>query len=147
MRLVKDATALLMRIKEGHTQRLDCRCETCRDLQVTVKCPHPCKCLVLTASLLDKIQLEWNPNTPEVVTTSLSESKDNGSEVEGILVAKSSGMVSLNEVIMTFGNPEVNQEPQPNQPDLTCQVQTKIVIAYIGGTCLENGTANAWAGV
>ena len=146
IRLVRDATALIARIGEEHSPRINCNCDVCHNLRTSDKCTHPFKCLTMAVQLLSKISPEWNPtnNSPAVIER--AEGDEENLDEEDVLVEKSAGTQSLVECITIFGEKRTEETGRQEPADAQNGDPAGITTVYMDGACLENGTANAIVG-
>ena len=150
IKIVRDAMLLLGKVSESHETKRNCTCETCNALRrEQVKCPHPHECIELTATLINKINPEWDPRNKDAPPPTAHSQTTTGLEEGEIIISKTPPTTDLKDAITIFNTAHPPQYSPPHLPTSdrgNGTEPTDTITVYTDGACINNGRENAAAG-
>jgi ribonuclease HI len=146
IRLTRDVLSLINELNDDHIPAANCKCNACKNMRTTEKCPHPFKCLNLAATLLGKIDTKWNPLAERTATPSTPQNSSQQQE-EATIIDRGNETTYLKDAITIFGDKNANPTDTPGTAQRTTNPPNRPTTVYADGACLNNGEENASAGL
>ena len=133
-------------VKNDHSPAINCKCNTCKQMRSTNKCPHPHECINLAATLISKIHPRWDPQDSVNINNKATEDGNDPENQEiGTVFSKCNKVTDLKDAITIFNTEQASSVgDHPSNQDATQSGNPTTV--YTDGACINNGDEDATAG-
>ncbi|KAI0691768.1 hypothetical protein BC835DRAFT_1278970 [Cytidiella melzeri] len=138
---------------QNHTQRANCPCHTCTNIRTQTTCKNPAKCQTTAQTLLENLNIKWNPNTHTPINdptlTQHQQEKNRHAHLDNSALTFNPSVTTgpdISEGFHTFTNPNSPSCEPAHQCAAGTAVAREAVTVYTDGSCIRNGDADAQPG-